>query len=312
MSPERTSGLLLRLYPAGWRARYGDELEALILETSGHRVPWHVRLDVVLAAGRERLRGAGLLGDPPPAARMRGGALLVLSAWALFVVAGMVVQKLSEHWRTATPPGSRGLPADAFDALLVGAAVGSALIAAGVAVALPSLARLLGSGGRRQVRRPLLAAVGLSLAAVPASAAVVVWAHRLSPAARNGHDAAYAAVAILWALLLAGCLAAWTVAGIALARRLDLSEGLWRLEALLAAGVALSMGTMTAATALWWAALARSAPWFLAGAPTGSPESPFAPALLVAAIVMLIATAAAAAGAGRALLAARLVPDAGR
>jgi hypothetical protein len=304
MSPERTSGLLLRLYPAGWRARYGEELEGLILEASGQRVPWRVRLDVVFAAGRERLRGAGLVGDRPPVERMRGGALLVLCAWALFVVPGVLVQRVSEHWQAATPVGSRGLPAGAFDALLVGAVVGGALVVVGVAVALPSLARLLRSGGRRPLRRHLLVAVGLSLGAVPASVGVVVWAHGLSPGARNGGDAAYETAVVLWSLLLVACLAAWTVAGVALARRLDLSAAMLRLEALLSVGVASTLVGMTAATAVWWAALARSAPWFLAGAAVGSPASPLSPALVVAAILMLVAVAAGAGGAGRALRAA--------
>ena len=304
MSPERTSGLLLRLYPAGWRARYGEELEALILEASGRRVPWRVRLDVAFAAGRERLLGAGLVGDRPPVERMRGGALLVLCAWALFVVAGVLVQKVSEHWQAATPAGSRGLPAGAFEALVAGAIVGSALVTAGVVVALPSLARLLRSGGWRPVRRHLVVAVGLSLGALPASVGVVVWAQGLSAGARNGGDVAYETAVVFWSLLLVACLAAWTVAGVALARRLDLSASLLRLEALLSVGVASSLVVMTAATAVWWAALARSAPWFFGGAAVGSPASPLAPALVVAAILMLVAVAAGAAGAGRALRAA--------
>ena len=140
MSADRTTGLLLSLYPAGWRARYGEELEALILETSAGRVSWHVRLDVAVGGGRERLHAAGLGGGDAPAERMRGGALLVLCAWALFVVAGVGVQKFSEHWQAVTPSADRALPAHAFDVLVVAAAIGSALIAAGVAATLPSLA----------------------------------------------------------------------------------------------------------------------------------------------------------------------------
>jgi len=301
--PERTSGFLLRLYPSGWRARYGEELETLILETSAGHVPWRVRADVALGAVRERLRGAGLAGDGTPAERMRGGTLLVLCAWAVFVVAGIGVQKFSEHWQAVTPSGSRALPAGAFDVLVVGAAIASALVVTGVAAVLPSLGRILQTGGRRQVRS-LPVAVGLTLVAIPASVAVVVWAHGLTAAQRNGHDTAYATVTVLWALLLLGCLATWTVAGVVVARRLEISSRVLRLEAVLGAGVALSMVAMTAGTAIWWAALARSAPWFLAGAPNGTAASPLAPALLVTAILMLIATTAASAGAVRAFRAA--------
>lgn len=304
MSAERTSGLLLRLYPTGWRARYGDELELLILETSGGRVPWRTRLDVARAAGHEQLRNAGLTADRPPTERMRGGALLALCAWGLFVVAGMGVQKFSEHWRAATPPGSRGLPAAAFDVLLVGAAVGSLLVVAGVAVVLPRVGCFVRSGGVRHVQRQLLAATALSVGAVPASVGLIVWAHGLSAAARAGHDVAYGVAVALWALLLACCLAGWTAVGIAVARRLDLSEVVLRVEAVLAAGVAVSMAAMTTATAVWWAALAHAAPWFFSGSPAGSPGSAFEPVLLVAGSLMVLATSAAGVGAGRALHAA--------
>lgn len=305
MSAQRTSELLLRLYPKGWRARYGDELELLILETSGGRVPWRVRLDVACAAGGERLRDAGLIGDRPSAERMRGGALLVLCAWALFVVAGMGVQKFSEHWQAATPRSSRGLPAGAFDVLLGAAAFGTLLVLVGVALVLPRLVGFLRADGLRQVRRRLLVTVGLTAGAVPASVGLIVWAHGLSAAARDGHDVAYGVAAALWALLLVGCLASWTAVAVAVARQLDLSEIVLRLEALLAVGVAASMAAMTAATGVWWAALADSAPWFLAGSPAGSPGSALAPTLLVAGLLMLLATVAGAAGAGRALHALR-------
>jgi hypothetical protein len=304
VNPEGTSKRLLRLYPAGWRARYGDELEALILETNGGRVPWRVRADVALAAADERLRGAGLAGDGTPPERMRGGTLVVLCAWALFVVAGVGVQKFSEHWQAVTPSADQALPAHAFDALAVAAAIGSVLVMAGVAATLPSLLRFLRAGSWRHVR-PLHVALGLTVAAVPLSIAVIAWAHQLNGAQRNGHDAAYATVWVLWSLVLIGCLAAWTVAGVTIARRLELSTTVLRFQAVLGAAVALSMVAMTAATAVWWAALAQSAPWALAGVPTRSTAaSPLAPTLLVIAILMLVATTLATTGAVRAVRAA--------
>jgi hypothetical protein len=105
MSPARTAARLLRLYPASWRVRYGDELETLILDMSGGgRVPWRIRANVA-AAGRERLCAAGPGGDSADA-RVRGGASLVLWAWTLFVVAGAIVQRTSEHWDSALPGGA--------------------------------------------------------------------------------------------------------------------------------------------------------------------------------------------------------------
>jgi len=301
---ERTCRRLLRLYPADWRARYGEELTALVVETSCGGVPWRVRADVSLAAARERLRSAGLSGDAPPGERVRGGALLALCAWALFVVAGAGVQKLSEHWQAATPAGSRGVPSAAFTALVAGAAVGTALVLAGIAAATPSLVRLVRGGGWPLVRRKVVVAAALTALAAAATVGIVVWARHLDAARRDGRDAAYAGAVAAWALLLVCSLAAWTAAAVATARRLELSPRTLRLEALLAAGVAAAMAAMTAATAVWWAALATSAPWFLAGRPPGEPGSPLAPSLLAAGVVMLAATALGAAGAARALRAA--------
>jgi hypothetical protein len=295
MTVDRTSRLLLSLYPAGWRARYGEELEALIVEASGGRVTWRVRFDVARAAGRERLRSAGLAGDGPPRARMRAGSLLVLYAWALFVVAGIGTQKVSEHWQASTPVAGRSLPSTAFDVLIVGAAIGSALVVIGIAAALPSAVRFLRGGGWRCVRRPVLLAGALTFAAALAAVPIVVWAHRLSAAQRNGLDAAYGVGAGLWALLLVACLVAWTAAAVAVARRIDLPSAVMRLETLLATAVTLSMAAMTAATVVWWAALDQVAASYL-----------------VTTALMLIATAVAAAGsvgAVRGLVASSLSED---
>jgi hypothetical protein len=122
---------------------------------------------------------------------------------------------------------------------------------------------------------------------------------------RNGHDGAYAAAVGFSAVLLFASFIAWTVAAVAVARRLDLSRRVLRLETFLATAVTACMAAVTAATVVWWAALASAAPWFLAGRPTGSTASPAAPALIGATILMLLSTAVAAAGAGRALHAAR-------
>lgn len=301
MSPDRTSRLLLRLYPAGWRARYGEELEALIFDSNGRRVPWRVRVDVAKAAGCERLRGAGLAGDGSPGERMRAGSLLVLCAWALFVVAGCGVQKFSEHWQDVTPSAARALPAGAFEVLVLTAAIGSALVLAGIAATLPSVVRFLRDGGWLLVRRRIGVAALMSVVAVPVTVALIVWARGLTPLQRNGNDLGYGILFSVWALLLVVCLAAWAAAAVATARRLDLSPLVLKLEAGLAAAVALGMGVMTVATVIWWGALAQVAPWFLAGKAIGSSGSALAPELLALTVLMLAATIIATSGAVRAL-----------
>ena len=302
MSASRTAGLLLRMYPPAWRARYGEELEALIVESSGGEwVPWRVRADVARAGARERLRAAGLAGDSAPGDRVRGGVLLTLCAWALFVIGGVGVQKFSEHWQDVTPAASRGLPSAAFAGLVIVAGVGSAFVLAAIGLALPSLATFLRGGGWPQVRRPVLAAAALTGVAGAATVALLLWARGLTARQRDGLDAAYGTAFVAWAGLMAVCLFAWTGAAVAAARRLELPAATLRAHAWIACAVTVAMGVMTAGTAIWWAALADAAPWFLAGRPVGSSASGLAPQLLCATGLMLVACLLGATGAQRAL-----------
>jgi hypothetical protein len=295
------TGLLLRLYPRAWRDRYGAELEELIRASSGGRLSRRVWLDVVAGAVREHLRTAGLAGDSPPASRARSGALVVLCAWAVFVVGGAAVQKFSEHWQDDTPVGARGVPSAAYDVLVAAAVVGSVLVVAGIVLALPALLRFLREGGWPLVRDQVAAAAVLTILAAGSLAGLAAWAHTLTAPQRNGSDPAYSGLGAATLLLLLGSLALWTAAAVACVRRLHLSHRLLGVEGLLAAGVAASMATMTVATAVWWGALARTAqPGFF------GPAAPVAPELLVATALMLVATASGAFGAHRALHGARL------
>jgi hypothetical protein len=302
VSAARTSGRLLRLYPPGWRARYGEELEALIVESSGGgRVPWGMRLDVVRAGARERMRAAGLSGGAAPGEQVRGGALLVLCAWAVLVVGGLVVQKVAEHWQDVTPAGSRGVPSGAFAALVAAAVCGSVLVLAGIASAGPSLAALLRDGGWAALRRRVIPAALLTVAAIAATAVLAIWAGGLTPRERNGHDVAYGIAFVAWALLGVACLTAWTAAAAATARRLRLGERTLSIEAWLAVAVSAAMCVATAAAAVWWVAVAHAAPWFLAGHPVGQHGSPVAPQLVVAIALMGLASVLAVAGSARAV-----------
>jgi hypothetical protein len=269
---------LLHAYPAAWRLRYGDELAALLEELGGKgRMTWRVRFDVVRAGLLERVR----LGGMPPRERVGEGTLLVVYAWMLFVLAGFGVQKASEHWAVATPANDRGLPTAAFDTLVVAAGIGSVLVLAGVALALPVLLAFVRRNGWRELSTPIAHALAVTVALVAATVAVAVWAHGLTPAARNGHDHLYSGVFGAWVLLFAASLFAWARAAAATARRMTFTDNLLRLESFLAAGVCASMVVMTAATAVWWAALAGVAPEVV---------SPTAANLVVPTSLMLVAT----------------------
>lgn len=224
--------LLLRTYPRAWRDRYGDELVALL---EAEPLTWRTRLNVVVAGLGERLHASG-----PPQLRM-------LWAWALFVVGGMSFQKTSEHWQVVVPNG-RALPAAAFDAVQAAAAIGSAAVLLGVALALPAFVRDLRSGGWDALRRPLLFA----------SAATVVACGSLL-ALSQSHDAVSASVFVVSAFC---SLFGWTHAATAAARRLTPH----RAHTYLATVVGATMLVMTVAAAAWFGAVTAHAPSFVGAA----------------------------------------------
>jgi hypothetical protein len=292
---------LLRVYPASWRARYGDELATLIEELDGDaRMSWRVRLDVVRAGFAERVRVLGP-GGLPPRERAREGSLLVLYAWMLFVLGGLGVQRASEHWKAVTPAAKQRLPAAAFDVLFVAAGIGAALVLLGVAALLPRLASTIRQHGWTEIRRPIIRAGLLTLLTLVATVGLARWAHSLTPAARNGHDTAYGGVFAAWVLLFAACLFAWAAAAAATARRLSLSPAVLRFEVWLGATVSAAMAVMTIATAVWWGSLASAAPWFFDGRPVGSSASALVSNMVVPAGLMLCATALGLIGATRAM-----------
>jgi hypothetical protein len=279
------SGRLLLFYPRRWRDRYGQELLAVVEASSGAgRVPVRIRLDLIRAGLAQRLRSSGLVGDElPPAARAKAGLGLVLWAWALFVVAGVALQKTSEHWQWAVPHADRAVPAAAFDGVVVAAAIGSAFVLLGVALAARPLRAFLRSGGRPRWRPAVL----LSVLTAVVLCAVVAWAHYLTAAQRNGGDRLYGGAFLLVAACAVASLASWTHLGAATARRLSLAPGTLRREAWIAAVVTLTMAAMTGATSIWWASVAGAA------APAST--------MVVVALAMVCATCLAGAGSVRAL-----------
>lgn len=293
MSVDRRAERLLHWYPAAWRARYGEELTGLIVDMSdGRRLSWRLRADVAAAGARERMRLNG--GDA------RGGGRAVLWAWAMFVLAGMMVAKTSEHWQSALPPGGHLVASLAFGALTVLAATTAVLVLAGIALTIPSLVAFLRSGGWPQIRRWILSAAALTGILVAATVGLAAWAHALTPFARNGHDALYGAAFLTWVALGTTTLLVWTRAATATADRLSLSPTTLHLHARLTTPIASLMALMTVATVTWWVAVAVTAPGALTGSAADPHASPVVPALIVAAVLMTLATALAASGARRA------------
>jgi len=289
----------LRWYPRQWRARYGDELAALLDEEYGHHLPVSARFGLVTGGLRQRARASGLGGDSVPAPeRVRSGALVVLAAWIAFVVAGANFAKFSEHFDEALPHamGTHRLPDLAFLVLQTTAGVASFLVVAGALLALPAFVRFLRADGWTLLRGHLLRALGATALTVAVTAPLLMWAHRLTSQQRNGGLHWYGALYLMWAALIVITLTLWTVVAIAAARRVHLSKRMLAAESVLAVAVALAMVVMIAATAAWWGAMAHDAPAFLSARPAGSPASPWDSLLIATVAVMGLAIGVAAVG----------------
>ncbi len=177
--------------------------------------------------------------------------------------------------------------------------IGCALVLAGIIAALPRLIALLLAGGGAELRRPALWAAGLSVVALLTSAGLVLWAHTLDAAQRNGSSPAYANAFLAWAALAGVTLLAWAALAAACARRITLDGWLLRLECALALGVALAALAATCAAALWWGALAETAPAALHGPPGGPAGGAIAAPLVLGTGTMALGTLLAGYGAWR-------------
>lgn len=281
----RRAARMLRWYPAGWRARYGDEFaELLIAEFDEQPRSWRRAVDVVRGGLLARLTRAGLTGHPlEPAEQIRAGLATAACGLATCLALGIAMwAQLTIGWAWAAP----GTPGPTVAMVAMSASM--LLLAAFALLAALPLAWAVARGALRRegrcVRRPaLLAAAGLVMLAVgsrhfengwpgtgshswaqpglvPAGVAAFGWAATLSVSAYWAHPAALAAfpaAEITWMAVSPAALIA-VVAGVAaLIRRIDLPARTLRYEAWLASGAA---GTMIIflAGACWWV---------LAGAP---------------------------------------------
>ncbi|MGH9078499.1 MAG: hypothetical protein ACRDYE_00180 [Acidimicrobiales bacterium] len=299
MESMRRFDAALRWYPKDWRERYGDELVALLEDTypSG-AVPLRCRLSLMRAGALERLRGARrAVGRATPLDRVRSGSLLVLCAWAAFIVAGTGFAKYTEHWDVATPPGDRNVPAAAFDAVQWSSFLGALIVLVAAALCLPALVRLLRGGGWPEIRRPVLGAALVTAVAVVGGAGVVLWSHRLNGQRNNG-GAPFNLGGVIWVGLICASIALAAVAVVAVVRRLDLTARVVRLLGRLALMMTVVMAVITGGTITWWASMARFAPGFLGSGPLGWPGSPLPPVMIAAGLLMVSGLGAALLGAG--------------
>jgi len=248
----------------------------------------------------ERLLGAGLVGNSvPPSGQVRGGALTVLCAFALFVVPGVAFAKISEHWDQSIQRGPRHLPAVSFNVLASLAGACGVAVALAALTLLPAFVGFVRAGGWPAIRRRVKWAVIATVATAAVVAGLAVWASHLTNHQRNTGFGWYQLAFVIAALLFAVAVATWSVAAVAVTRRLDIGSGQLAFAGSLAVVVGVCMPLMTAAAAIWWGSMATTAPWFLAGTPMGSSPSPWAANLLGVLVVMTLASGAGMFGALR-------------
>jgi hypothetical protein len=296
----------LRWYPERWRRRYGDELTALLEDTYGPgRIPWRSQLGLARSGSAQRLRDWGVAG---PARSPLAGSLLVLWAWAAFVVAGAGFVKLAEHWQDAVPAGRALLPTVGYDVTFCAGLAGAAIIAAAAVVCARPVRAFVADGRWREVSHLLWPAVALTVVSLSTVTAMGLWARHLSQYDRNGGSWPYGLLADVVALLITATIGWWAAVVTGTARRMELPAPVLRVCGGLAVALAVVMAVLVGGAVIWWGAIAARAPWFLGGTPPGTAGT-VAPALLVLiGAIMVAGLAAGVIGAWRVVASFRRAP----
>jgi hypothetical protein len=166
MTAERRAKQLLRCYPAAWRARYGDEFAALLLDEL-HERPRSARrtADVVFSGLLARAQAAGLAGPQlEPERQLRVGLAALACSLAVFAVAGVALwSQLTIGWQWSEPTSG----ATRAGMLLMSGSM-LAMVLLGLLAIAPlgwSLARSVAAGDGRTV-------VGAAIVVVVAGAAL--------------------------------------------------------------------------------------------------------------------------------------------
>jgi hypothetical protein len=293
---------LMRWYPSQWRERYGEEMAALLEDTyaTASEVPLRQRVGLAWSGLGERARSAGVIGwSQDPDVQQRGGWLLVLCGWALYVVAGAIFVKSADHWATESPPAGHWVATGGFNVVGVAGVVGCLVVLLAALVVVPAFVRLVRSGGWHEVSRPVVAAVVAFALSGTLFLGLVAWAHSLSDRARSSGVPIYGWFFILVSLVFFAAVGSATAAAVAVARRVELSRRtVWALGFMAIALVGV-MGLALVSLVAWWASEAVHAPGFLGqvignGMPFQSSVAP--PTLLASGVLMVLGLALGVAG----------------
>lgn len=256
---------LLRLYPAAWRARYGDEFAALL----GHLRPTPLALlDLLLGALDAHLHADLLPGRVlSMTSRLRSSAIAVFCAFAVFVAAYAGWGRLTDP----RPPFTAAAQAHpevliAWDAAQVAAAVaGVAVLMGGVPILLAALV-----GAWRGGRRDILALFAWPLAGLAVCAVLLLAAQAVAPPIPAGQQVrpVTGAFAILGALFFLAAFATFAggTASVAIAvSRSAIGARMLRFAVWPAAVAVVAMAATLVAMLLWALFLWRDEPRIYGG-----------------------------------------------
>ena len=295
---------LLRWYPPLWRSRYGAEFEALLEDTYGDApVPWRDRLSIEKNGALERAREIGIVGTTANAnARLLAGSQLVLCGWALFVVAGAIFAKFTEHWSGATPSNRRVLPGFSVATVQWAGIAGVLLVLGATAFVLPSIIRLIKKGGWQCVRRPVIREIVALSISIALTFGVALRARSMNYHQRNGGSVSFEAFVLFAGLAVIATIAVTISTSISLSRQIDFSRRVLKNLSLAAMALTALMITIAVGSGIWWTTEAFSAPKFLEnsiGSGIVFASGSFPPALLLMAVLMVLGLMVALAGVTR-------------
>lgn len=311
MSDSNRFNQMLRWYPPYWRSKYGEGMAALLEDTYGTgRVPMHVRLSLVKSGSLERAREVGFIGSTvSPLERQRAGSLLVLCGWGAFMFAGALFAKFTDNWGASQlGQGDRVLVMYLYRVVQWTGAAGVMIVFGAAIVALPSLIRLLRSGGWVHVRRSILRAMCAGAIVVVTTAALVTWAYHLTVIERNGGLGVYGFAVAVWSLTVSVAVVIVTSAAVSTVSRLELPRRTTRWLSTMAVVLTSFMFVILAGMLTWWSIESVHEPAFLRNAIGNGlfyTSSEFPLTLVIASLLMSVGLCAAVGGTIRVIRARR-------
>jgi hypothetical protein len=299
LEPARLVRGLLRLYPAGWRARFADEFAAVLVAAladggTGRRGgrPRVVR-DVVVGALDAHVHRSFAPERKPMPDRVRTSAQVAFCAFAVFCLAGAGFQKMTEDLPFQAVAKTHAAIGSSFDVVLYGAIAAALCVVAGSLPVLLGIARQA-LAGRRDLRRLL----GIPPAAAIGWIAVVLAVTRLYHSSQDSLINGVAFVAIVAGFVVVAVVSAGAL--VVATRRVELPAAVKRAQWLPMTGLSAAMVAVTAGDLVWGLSLRTQAP-ALFHSDNGLLATSMPATWAITLAVMALATAVAVAATARAI-----------